>query len=142
MDLPFDTAKMLTLVGWMVQRGLKSRSMSSYISALRMYHIALGYNEPVLREPMVKLILKGKENWDNVQKKLAGVVGRLPVTTLIMRMIKKIIKAEISGLRKLLIWAVCCIQWNGCFRVHDIISKTVSEFDPQTTLLWEDVKFS
>ena len=60
MDLPFDTAKMLTLVGWMVQRGLKSRSMSSYISALRMYHIALGYNEPVLREPMVKLILKGK----------------------------------------------------------------------------------
>ena len=34
------------------------------------------------------------------------------------------------------------IQWNGCFRVHEIISKTVSEFDPQTTLLWEDVKFS
>ena len=49
MVLPFDTAKMLTLVGWMVQRGLKSRSMSSYISALNMYHIALGYNEPVLR---------------------------------------------------------------------------------------------
>ena len=143
MELPFNTAKMLTLVGWMIQRGLKSRSISSYISALRMYHIALGYNEPVLREPMVKLIMKGKENWDTVQKKLAGVVGRLPVTSLIMRVLKKkIIKADIPGMVKLLLWAVCCILWNGCFRVHEIVSKTVFEFDPQTTLLWGDVKFN
>ena len=74
MELPFDSVKMLTLVGWMINRGLKSRSISSYISALRMYHMAKGYNEPVLREPIVKLIIKGKENWENVEKKLAGRV--------------------------------------------------------------------
>ena len=43
MVLPFDTVKILTLVSWMVQRGLKSRSMFSLISL----HIVLGYNEPV-----------------------------------------------------------------------------------------------
>ena len=73
MDLPFDGNKMLTFVGWMITRGLKGYSMSSYISALRMYHIAMGYNEPVLREPIVKLILKGQSNWEMVRKKLDGV---------------------------------------------------------------------
>ena len=88
MEIPFDTTKMLNLVGWMINRGLKSSSISVYISALRMYHLALGYNEPVLREPIIKLILKGKSNWDMVQRKLAGKVGRLPVTNLALKLIK------------------------------------------------------
>ena len=54
---------------------------------------------------------------------------------------KKIIKDNIPGILKLLLWAVSCVLWNGSFRVHEILSRTVSEFDPQTTLLWEDIKF-
>ncbi len=141
MELPFDITKMLTLVGWMIKRGLKASSMSTYISALRMYHIALGHNEPVLREPIIKLILKGKSNWDMVKRKIEGEVGRLPVTSLIMKLIKKkTIKADMEGIEKLLLWAVSCILWSGSFRVHEILSRTVNEYDPQTTLLWEDVK--
>jgi site-specific recombinase XerC len=140
MELPFNITNMLIFVGWMMNRGLKASTMSTYISALRMYHLAMGHNEPVLREPIVKLILKGKYNWDIVQKKISGEIGRLPVTALVLKLIKKkIIKADIQGLEKLLIWAVCCILWSGSFRVHEILSKLVGEFDPQTTLLWEDL---
>ena len=141
MDLPFNTTKMLTFVGWMIQRGLKARTMSTYISALRMYHIAMGYNEPVLREAIVKLILKGHANWDAVQKKIAGEVGRLPVTSLVLKLIKKkAIKADMPGIEKVMFWAVACILWAGSFRVHEILSRTCHEYDPQTTLLWTDVQ--
>ena len=140
MDLPFDGPKMLTLVGWMIKRRLKGTTMSKYISALRMYHLSMGHNEPVLREPIIKLILKGKSNWDNVQKKISGEVGRLPVTSLVMKLIKrKAIKEDMLPLDRMLFWAVSCILWNGSFRVHEILSRTENEYDPQSTLLWEDV---
>ena len=141
MELPFNCTKMLTFVGWMIERGLKSSSMSSYISALRMYHIALGFNEPVLREPIIKLILKGRSNWDAVSKKINGEVGRLPVTKAVLKLIKKMtIKASYSNEGKLIIWAIVTILWSGSFRVHEILARSQGEYDPQTTLMWEDVK--
>ena len=141
MQLPFESSKMLTFVGWMIERGLKASSMNAYISALRMYHLALGYSEPVLREPIVKLTLKGKANWDKVQKMISGEVGRLPVTNVVLKLIKKeLVKANIQGCEKVLLWACSTIMWNGSFRVHEILARNQSEFDPQTTLLWEDVK--
>ena len=101
MQLPFESSKMLTFVGWMIERGLKASSMNAYISALRMYHLAMGYSEPVLRERIVKLILKGKANWDMVQKMISGEVGRLPVTNVVMKLIKKeLVKANFQGGRR------------------------------------------
>ena len=143
MDLPFTLVKMLTFTGWMIERGLKASSMNSYISALRMYHIAMGYNEPVLRDPIVKLILKGKSNWDAVKKKIAGEVGRLPVTSLVLKMIKRnALKATFDPEEKIILWAICTVLWCGSFRVHEIVSRYKCEYDPQSTLLWEDIKVS
>lgn len=145
MELPFNTSKMLTLVGWMINsRGLKASSISVYISALRMYHLAMGFNAPVLREPIVQLILKGKSNWDMVQRKISGEVGRLPVTNLVLKLIKKnILKMSTVGFpgeEKLLVWASSTILWNGSFRVHEILSRNQMEMDPLTSLLWGDLR--
>ena len=94
-SLPFNVSKTLEFVGWMEARGLKSRTMSAYLSGLRMYHISLGYDEPSLRVPIVKLILKGQDNWDRVQAKLKGKEGRLPVTINMMKLLKnELRKAE------------------------------------------------
>ena len=54
-----------------------------------MYHLAMGHEVPCLREPMVKLILKGQENFDKVQEKIGNKKGRLPVTINMMRLLKK-----------------------------------------------------
>jgi site-specific recombinase XerD len=56
MCLPFDQVKTLEFLGWMEARGLKSRSMSTYLSGVRGYHIASGFKDPFLRDPMVRLI--------------------------------------------------------------------------------------
>ena len=66
MSLPFDEVKTLRSVGWMEARGLKSSTMSTYLAGVRSYHIAECHDEPSLREPLVKLILKGQQNFDKV----------------------------------------------------------------------------
>jgi site-specific recombinase XerC len=142
MELPFDTAKTLNLVGWMIDsRNLKGATISKYLSALRMYHLALGYNEPALREPIVKLILKGKSNWDLVEKKISGEKGRLPVTANVLKLMKKkLVKASWPVKDKRIFWAVATILWNGSFRVHEILSRDMKEYVPLSTLLWEDIE--
>ena len=72
MSLPFGPNKVLEFVAWMKARNLKSKTMSSYLSGVRMYHIASGYAEGLLREPLVKLILKGQDNWDKLQDRIGG----------------------------------------------------------------------
>ena len=75
MSLPFCLNKVLDFIGWMKARDLKSRTISTYLSGVRMYHISMGHNEPSLRQPMVKLILKGQSNMERVQEILRRKSG-------------------------------------------------------------------
>jgi site-specific recombinase XerC len=142
MNLPFDRKKVMEFLGWMEARGLKSRSMSTYLSGVRAFHIASGYEDPFLRDPMVKLILKGQDNWDKLQDRLEGKVGKLPVTINVMMLLKKmLVKVDWTKIEKRLFWAVATVAWSGSFRIHELVSRKRKEFDGQTTLLWGDVGF-
>ena len=141
MSFPFDENKTLEFVGWMEARGLKSGTMSTYLSGIRACHISVGYNEPCLRFPMIRMILKGQDNWDRVRAKLDGKVGRLPVTITMMKFLKnKIIEVNWPLSEKRLFWAIATIAWSGAFRIHELCSKNKTQFDPQTTLLWGNIK--
>merc|ERR1712105_44441 len=138
MSLPFNGDKTLEFVGWMIEKQYKSRTMSSYLSAVRMFHIACGFNEPCLREPIIKMILKGQDNWDKIQEKIIGIIGRLPVTIKVMKLLKvNLCKANWPILEKRLFWAVACMPWSGSFRIHELLSKEKGEICEQTTLMWQ-----
>ena len=140
MSLPFDLDKTLEFIGWMRTNKLMSSSMSTYLSGVRMYHIAVGFNEPCLRQPLVKLILKGQSNIDKLRKRLAGDIGKLPVTVNLMKYIKlELGKVSWPMAEVRLFWAVACLAWAGSFRIHELLSRNKTEIDHQTTLLWKDV---
>ena len=142
MTLPFDLNKTLEFIGWMIRKNLKSSTMSTYLSGISMYHIAMGHNEPSLREPMVKLILKGQGNIDKLRTRLSGKPGRLPVTVTMMKLLKvRLQKVDWAIEEVRLFWAVACLAWAGSLRIHELLSRTKTEVDTQITLLWEDVKF-
>ena len=42
--------------------------------------------------------------------------------------------------QKLLTWSVCTLAFHGAFRIHEILEKVEAEFDPDFSLLSEDVK--
>ena len=142
MTLPICSKKVLEFIAWMKTKNLKSRTMSSYLSAVRMYHIASGFAEGVLREPIVKLILKGQANLEKVEKLIGGRKGKLPVTIKVMKLLKvRLAKVDWPMLDVRLAWAVMTMAWSGSTRIHELLSRQSVSFDPQTTLMWRDVKF-
>ena len=142
MKLPFTPNKVLEFIAWMKTRKLKSRTMSSYLSGVRMYHLASGFPEGGLREPIVKLILKGQANLEKVEKLMSGRKGKLPVTIKVMKLLKvRLGKVDWPMWEVRLAWAVMTVAWNGSTRIHELLSTRKDSFDPQSTLLWKDVKF-
>ena len=41
---------------------------------------------------------------------------------------------------KVTFWAACTLIWNGSLRVHEALSRSQYNYDPQTTLLKSDVE--
>ena len=38
-----------------------------------------------------------------------------------------------------MLWAICCLAFNGCLRIQEILCKTARVFDPDFTLLYKDL---
>lgn len=51
-------------------------------------------------------------------------------------------RAGFTKSRRRLIWAVCTLCWSGALRVHELLSKECTRFDPRTTMMASAVKVS
>ena len=88
LNLPFTIQDSLTFIGWMLQRGLQANTASKYLSGVRMWHLAQGFDEPLLRNPITKQVLRGATNFNNLNR-LKGKKRRLPMTIIAMKLLKK-----------------------------------------------------
>ena len=142
MSLPFTINKTLNYVGYLLEnRNCNSNTVAQYLSGIRMLHLCKGMDIAALRPPIVNLILKGRSHWDNVKDTLSNKPKRVPVTIKVLKYLKRVINGQQwKSEKKLRIWCICCLLWNGSLRVHEVLSKTKSDFDPLTTLCKEDVQ--
>ena len=143
-DWPMTTKDVLLFVHWLIYvRNLKAGTVKSYLSGIRQLHIMKGLDEPNLRPEIVKIVIKGKENKDKADKLRKTGDSRLPMTRDLMKTLKdKIISWDKPWDTKLLVWAVCTLAFHGAFRIHELLCKTESFFDPFYTLLTENVTMS
>jgi len=141
MHLPLDTPQTLTFIDWLATaRNLKYTSINSYLAGIRQLHITRGLTCPDLRTDLVKLVLKGISNTDGIRTRKARWAGRLPMTINTMLLFHKLItRSQLAQHDKLLIWAVSTLAFAGAFRIHEILARHESTFDPDFTLLAEDV---
>jgi integrase len=141
MRLPLTQEKTLIFIDWLInERKVKAATVNSYLSGVRQLHIERGIEQPEVRKAMINLVVKGKQNMDSIEARRKEVPGRLPVTLTIMRLLKACIRTWTASIdEKLLIWAVSTSAFHGSFRIHEILCKKETEFDPDFTLLWKDV---
>ena len=144
MQLPWDLDKLLNFVGYLIKiRGCSSNTINSYISAIRMLHLTRGLDCPHLRKPIIDLILKGQSHHENLKEVVKRKASRLPVTIAILKYLKRKLKKLSWPLwRKYRLWATACLLWNGGMRVHEGLSREKVNFDPTSTLLFEDIEFT
>jgi len=139
-EFPMTTENVLLFIHWLIEiRGVKEGTVNSYLSGVRQLHILKGLGAPNLRPDIVKLILKGRKNKDKAEKRDTGD-RRVPMTVELMKILKEKIRTwNQTWDTRLLIWAVCSLAFHGAFRIHELLCKTESFFDPQYTLLTEHV---
>jgi hypothetical protein len=89
LSIPFDQKKTLIFIEWLVRvRKLKGSTINSYLAGVRQLHVVKGLDPPNMRSSLVKLVLKGIENRDGIQKRSGTKVGRLPMTMNMMLIFK------------------------------------------------------
>jgi hypothetical protein len=141
MELPLNNKNILIFIDYpATKRGLKSASISSYLSGLRQLHIIQNFDPPAFRTGLVKLVLCGISNQDGITARDKGMTGRLPMTTNVMLLLQKLIsKLDYSVTDKAMIWAASTLAFAGAFRINEILCKRESTFDPDFELLSENV---
>ena len=143
MQLPFDLEKTLNFIGYLLKdRNCSSKTIDSYLSAVRMAHLTQGIDCPHLRKPIVDLIIKGQAHHESLKPIIERKTSRLPVTIPILKFIKhKLKKATWPLWRKYRLWSAACLLWNGGMRVHEGLAREKNSFDPTSTLCMEDIDF-
>ncbi len=144
LSLPLNEKKTLIFVDWLARvKSLKSNTINSYLAGVRQLHNATGLPAPELRSDLVKLVLKGISNANGIESRRKNWSGRLPMTVNSMLLFRKLINSsEFSAHDKALLWAVSTVAFAGAFRIHEILAKTESTFDPDFTLLTKDTSLS
>ena len=140
--LPFGTSETLLYIGWLKnERNVSAGTIEKYLGGIRLLHLKEGYNVPALRPDIVKSVLVGLEQKENVEKRLKGKSERIAVTNSVLKLIKHELRKKNWALaKKRLVWSVCLTAFHGSFRVHELLSKEHMEYDVTSTLLGKDVK--
>jgi hypothetical protein len=142
-ELPAVLEDVLIFIDFLTrERGLTGATVDSYLAGLRQLHVSRGIEPPkLLRSSLVNQVIKGKKNEDAVKKRREGGRKRLAVTESIMLVLKeRIRKWDKPTADKLLVWSVCTIAFAGAFRIHELLSKLESTFDPDFELCGRDVR--
>jgi hypothetical protein len=142
LEPPLSQSDLLEYIGWLMgERKVKAGTVNSYLSGIRQLHILKGMEPPNIRTGIVRLLLQGKRNMDNIVERKEVKVKRLPITMNVMRLLKEEIRRWNVALdQKLLVWAIAAIAFHGAFRIHELLCRIESEYDPDFTLLAEDMK--
>ena len=140
-ELPLDETTTLTFIHWLVfTRGVKAPTVNSYLAGIRRLHIEKGLDGEHLRTERVKTILKGLKNKNVTEKRRAGEESRKPITLDILRLLKaRLSESSLSGRDQRMVWTACTTLFHGAFRVHELMCNRQESFDPDFTLLSEDV---
>ena len=141
-ELPTNQETILTFIHWLsTVRRVKAGTIRTYLAGIRQLHIAKGIPAPEIRSDLVKLITTGLQNIDNTTARMQTKQQRLPFTLAKMRILKHRLRQwDVSTEQQLLVWAVCTLAFCGAFRIHELLSKHESTFDPAFTLLHEDIR--
>ena len=140
MSFPLTEGKVLTFVAWLMSRGLSTSTINSYLAGVRQAHLVKNIELPVLRSPIIKQILEGTKKIDALKQRLGEKPKRLAVTPLILRTWKaELCSSSYSNTDKLMLWAIAVLAFQGAFRIHELLNRYTSTFDPSFSLLQKDL---
>jgi hypothetical protein len=89
MSFPFDLKSTLVYIAYLLEvRKIKGVTLEKYLSAIRMVHMQNGSFSPWLRPEIIKQIVTGAQNRDQLLLRMSGKQPRQPITIELLRILK------------------------------------------------------
>ncbi len=138
---PLSSDFLGSYINWAFRlKGLRSSTISAYISALKTIHLLKGLDSSSCNCFLVKSLIRGASNLEiyNSLARSSRKVFTLPALKILGHQL------AISDFPKdwiQVVWAACCCAFFGSLRIGEIIPLSSSGFLPQESLLWKDVSF-
>ena len=146
---PFSLKSLLAYVGFLLApkvdggRGLQGKSVEEYLSAIRLLHMQKGFFEPYIRPEIIKQITRGAVIRDQVAKRMEGKAEKMAMTVELMYKLKISLRdSRFPKSRRRIIWVASTLCWSGALRVHEILSRETTKFDPKTTMKTTAIKLA
>lgn len=109
-------------------------TVHSYLSAIRHFHLAHGFSDPLRNNPRLDLVLKGLK-----RHKPSAKDARLPITPTVLAIIGQSLVQHFDHYDQLMIWAACCLGFFACLRSGEISLSADERFDPTIHLTPLDI---
>lgn len=123
----------LCLFATFLAYSLKHSSIKVYLSAVRSFHIELGFSDPLVSCFRLQRVVRGIKRIQGV-----SVTPRLPVTKDTMMVIYRSLHFQVYD--HVMLWSACCMAYFGFLRSSEF--TTPNSFNPSIHLTLRDVAFN
>ena len=140
--LPIPVEYARAFVTWAISRKkLRDSTIKSYISSLNIaHHLSNTYHVNLNSDPCLKMALKRGQN---IQAKFSPLKpDRLPMNVFLLEVLcHRISQLPWSHFSKQVLWTACTLSFFTSCRMGELVPSLEKDFDPATTLKWENVLF-
>ena len=122
-SITFPTSKdtVLSFTAWLLAKGVGTSTVNTYLAGVRQAHLTMGMEPPNLHTNLVNQVLQGKQNLENLDKLNKKNPCRLPMTIILMRILKKELKlTKLNDSDRRAVWAVATLAFSGGFRPGEL----------------------
>ncbi len=140
---PMDIELIRTFTVWCLShKNLSTSTVKSYLSSLKLAHGLKGLDcVDYSKDKIITLTLKGAENLKLLNTSCNNNRRAVTLPTLLL-LGHRIASGNWSNISKQVIWAACTTSFFTGARMGELLPPSESSFDPKTTVLWEDIKWS
>jgi hypothetical protein len=132
---------MSNFVSWdALEKKLSPDPIKLYISNIKLVHKLKGLPTDGCNSFLCKTLIRGVENlhFYSKEKKEQKKAMSLPLLRILGHELAKSNWADHS---KVVVWSTYTVAFMGSFRLGELLAKSVTEFNPLETLMWQDIKF-
>jgi hypothetical protein len=138
-DWPLSDATLLEFASWCDEkRRLSANTIRSYIQSLsKIQKMKGGPHISVNKVPFLKEFLAGVRHEPRKRAQKRKLIVSFPFLQVLGHWAGK--EASWTAFEKVRFWAVCLTSFFASLRIGELLSEKEWEFDPEKTLLWQDV---
>ena len=134
---PVSELKLCYFVAHIFNDGVSGRTAKTYLSGIRHSQIALGLGDPNMSSmPQLEYVTKGHRKL----KSPGAASTRLPITSDILRKIRRVWEFSSVRFDACMLWAASCMCFFGFLRAGEIVVPSDVSFDPAVHLAYGDVR--